>query len=212
MKEKSIAFILAACFGIVILFPALQAKAGLPVPPLPRLVVPAPPPVVLVPGTYVYVAPDVDDDLVFYQGFWYRPYGGGWYRATHYNGPWGFVAIERTPRVLINLPPGYRSVPPGHQRIPYGQLKKNWRTWEHTKHWDKQSGKSHGQKHENRNHVVKENRNHVVKQENRHNQDRNERKNKRQNDDRSDHSRSDESGSDQGGGHGNRGGGHGRGH
>lgn len=110
-------------------------SAGLPAPP--PLLVPAPPLVVLIPGTYAYFAPDLDADLIFYGGRWYRPYGGRWYVTSHYNGPWGFVAPKKVPRVLINLPPGYRAVPPGHQRIPYGQLKKNWKTWEWEKHWDK---------------------------------------------------------------------------
>jgi hypothetical protein len=104
-----------------------------------------------VPGTYVYFGADVNEDLLFYHGYWYRPYGGRWYRAGSYNGPWGFVSIERVPRVIINLPPGYRSVAPGHQRIPYGQLKKNWRTWEQEKHWDKRDHNVHSQKHARKN-------------------------------------------------------------
>jgi hypothetical protein len=138
MKNKTtLSLFVAILFSaLVILFP-MKGRAGLPAPPLPPLVVPAPPPVVLIPGTYVYFPPDVDGDLLFYQGYWYRPFGGRWYRAYHYNGPWGFISMGRVPRVLINLPPGYRNAPPGHQRIPHGQLKKNWRTWEREKHWDR---------------------------------------------------------------------------
>lgn len=104
---------------------------------LPALVLSAPPAVVVVPGTYVYYAPDVEAELVFYHGYWYRPYSGVWYRATYYNGPWVHIAIGSVPGVLRSLPPDYRRVPPGHQRIPYGQLKKNWKAWENQKHWDK---------------------------------------------------------------------------
>ena len=107
-----------------------------PAPPLPGLVVPASPSLVLIPGTVVYFPPDVNSDLVFYHGFWYRPYQGRWYRAAHFNGPWGFVALRKVPRVLINLPAGYRSSP-GRERIPYGRLKRNWRAWERDRHWDK---------------------------------------------------------------------------
>ena len=126
-----------------VLFPALiislpvAGNAGLPAPPLPPLLIPVPPPVVLIPGTYAYFAPDVDAELIFYGGFWYRPHGGGWYRASHYNGPWGYIVTNKVPGVLIKLSPGYRTLPPGHQRIPYGQFKKNWKTWERNKHWDK---------------------------------------------------------------------------
>ena len=127
----------AVLFLALLIFLPVAGNAGLPAPPLPPLLIPVPPPVVLIPGTYAYFAPDVEAELVFYGGYWYRPYDGRWYRASHYNGPWGFVSTKKVPGVLIKLPPGYQSVPPGHERIPYGQLKKNWRTWEGNKHWDK---------------------------------------------------------------------------
>ena len=128
----------------MILCITLDGSAGPPAPPappLPPLLVPAPPPLVVIPGTYVYFPPDVRDDLLFYHGYWYRPYQGKWYRAAHYNGPWGFVALRRVPRVLIDLPHGYRSIPPGHERIPYGRLKKNWKAWERDRHWERSEKK-----------------------------------------------------------------------
>jgi len=124
------------CFALVISLP-VDGTAGLPAPPLPPLLIPVPPPVVLIPGTYAYFAPDVDIELIFYGGYWYRPFGGGWYRAPHYNGPWGFVSTKNVPGYLTNLPPGYRRGPHTQERIPYGHLKKNWKTWEQNKHWDK---------------------------------------------------------------------------
>lgn len=36
----------------------------------------APPPLVVLPETEVYVAPDCDQDLFFYGGWWWRPWGG----------------------------------------------------------------------------------------------------------------------------------------
>jgi len=45
--------------------------------PLPGLVIPAPPALVVIPGTYVYYPPDVQTDIFFYHGYWYRPYRGG---------------------------------------------------------------------------------------------------------------------------------------
>ena len=48
----------------------------------------APPDVVVIPGTYVYMVPDNDVDVLFYQGYWWRPYEGHWYRSDDYNGPW----------------------------------------------------------------------------------------------------------------------------
>lgn len=126
------------------LFSAAGSSAGAEVTiriPLPRLFLPLPPPLFLIPGTYVYAAPDVDADIVFYQGAWYRPHGGFWYFSREYNGPWRALSAERVPGVLIGLPPNFRRAPPGHERMPYGQVKQNWKTWEHERHWD-----DHGKK------------------------------------------------------------------
>ncbi len=104
--------------------------------PLPGLVISAPPAMIVVPGTYVYYPPEVEADIFFYRGYWYRPYGGVWYIANGYNGPWRTIGPGRVPRSLIEVPPGYRHIPPGHERMPYGMVKKNWRTWEKERHWD----------------------------------------------------------------------------
>jgi hypothetical protein len=127
----------AVLISVLVLFLPVAGNAGLPAPPLPPLLIPVPPPVVLIPGTYAYFAPDVDADLIFYGGYWYRPYKGGWYRASHYNGPWRTIRRKKVPGVLINLPPGYQKVRHGHHLIPYTHLEKNWKTWERNKHWDK---------------------------------------------------------------------------
>jgi len=100
----------------------------------------APPQLVVIPGTYAYFAPDADVDIVFYHGYWYRPYEGRWYRARGYNGPWGYIAPARVPRVLIELPPDYRHVYAGHERIHYGDFHKNWRRWEKDRYWERNEG------------------------------------------------------------------------
>jgi hypothetical protein len=62
-------------------FAEVNVNVGISVPPPPRLVIPAPPPMFVIPRTYVYFAPDVDADVFFYQGYWYRPHQGHWYRS-----------------------------------------------------------------------------------------------------------------------------------
>jgi hypothetical protein len=114
----------------------LNVSINVNTPPPPAYVVQAPPPVVTIPGTYVYYAPDLGVDILFYQGFWYRSYSGRWYQARSYNGPWLFVAPQRVPRAIVMLPPDYHSMRRGHDRIPYGQLKKNWARWEKEKYWE----------------------------------------------------------------------------
>ncbi len=105
--------------------------------PLPELFIPAPPALIVVPGTYIYYPPDIEMDLLFYHGYWYRPYRGGWYIAGGYNGPWRAIGPRRVPRGLINVLPTYRRMAPGHERLPHGLVQKNWRTWEKERHWDK---------------------------------------------------------------------------
>ncbi|HUL22269.1 MAG TPA: hypothetical protein VLZ10_12485 [Thermodesulfobacteriota bacterium] len=101
---------------------------------------------VVVPRTYVYFAPGVDVDIFFYQGYWYRPHQGYWYRSKSYNGKWVYVTPNKVPRAVINVPPGFRHVPPGYRHIPYGDVRKNWKTWERDKYWEKHGGREwHGE-------------------------------------------------------------------
>lgn len=102
----------------------------------PEIVLDASPDLVVIPGTYVYRVPGIESDILFYQGFWYRPYEGRWYRSKHHNGP--YHHIGRVPGGLLRLPPDYRSFAfePRH-RIHYGDLHRNWRGWERNRHWDR---------------------------------------------------------------------------
>jgi hypothetical protein len=60
------------------------------------------PETVVLPGTSVYVVPDLATDLFFAGGYWWRPYGGGWYRSAYYDRGWGPYA---------GVPAFYGSVP-----------------------------------------------------------------------------------------------------
>ncbi|MBI2412843.1 MAG: hypothetical protein HYV24_06510 [Deltaproteobacteria bacterium] len=113
----------------------ININIGIKVPPV--IAVKAPPAVVVIPGTYIYFAPDVDDDAFFYRGYWWRTHKGRWYRAAELGDPWIAIGIGKVPRVLLKLPPDYRKVPPGHEKIPYGQLKKHWQVWEKERKWER---------------------------------------------------------------------------
>jgi hypothetical protein len=124
----------------------VNVSVGINIPPPPPLMIPAPPPMFVIPRTYVYFAPDVDVDVFFYQGYWYRPHQGRWYRSRAYNGKWVYLSPKSVPRALINVPPDFRHVPPGHRHLPYGDVKKNWRSWEKQKYWERHGGKEwHGE-------------------------------------------------------------------
>jgi hypothetical protein len=111
----------------------------------------APPPVVVIPGTYVYLVPDIGVDIFFYHGYWYRPHNGRWYRARSYDGRYAPLAHRHVPGPLLRLPPHYRNVPRGYQRISYRQVNRNWRRWERQKHWDRDRAWREGWKAHRRN-------------------------------------------------------------
>jgi len=123
--------------------PSAPGSATSPVPevqfdvnaPPPEYAFPNPPDVAVIPGTYVYVVPGINVDILFYHGYWYHPYAGRWYFGLSYNGPWVYLDPVRIPRVLLELPPNYRSVPPRYPRIPYGYLRRNWERWERERYW-----------------------------------------------------------------------------
>ena len=113
-----------------------QVSDNINIGPPPAYVLHAPPPVVVIPQTYVYVVPEIAVEILFYHGYWYRPHEGRWYRGRSYNGPWTYLTSSKVPHVLVALPPDYYRVPPGHHHISHGQVKKNWKKWEKERHWE----------------------------------------------------------------------------
>jgi hypothetical protein len=112
---------------------------------LPAVRFAAPPSVVVIPGTYVYMVPDSDADVLFFQGYWWRPYEGRWYRSGSYNGRWSYIDSRRVPGGLRGLPQDYRQrISPGHDRIAHRDVQKNWKKWEKEKHWDNRGEQGRG--------------------------------------------------------------------
>lgn len=113
---------------------------------LPPIVFAGPPEVVVIPETDVYAAPDIDVDIFFYHGWWWRPWEGRWYRSLNYDSGWAYY--PRVPSFYGRIPPGWRNDYRGHrwqghpwnyQRIPNQQVQRNWRNWEQSRHWEKQN-------------------------------------------------------------------------
>ena len=100
----------------------------------PAIMIPTVPELVLIPRTNTYIIPDIDVDIIFRNGYWYRPHKGYWYRANSYNGPWINIVPAKIPVALLELPPDYRHITQSHARIPYGQLKKKWEEKEKIKY------------------------------------------------------------------------------
>ncbi len=143
MRSKKLGFWIAAYFFLTAgLLISSNARAGAGVNIRINLAPPAyvinePPPVVVVPGSYVYFVPGIQMDILFYHGSWYRPYEGRWYRGGGYNGPWHHISTRGVPSAILHLPPDYRRTRRAYGSIPYGQMEKNWRTWERERRWDK---------------------------------------------------------------------------
>jgi hypothetical protein len=134
--------------AILLLSPS-PAQAGVNVgisvslPPL--IVFAAPPEVVVIPETYVYAVPDMDVDIYFYNGWWWRPWEGHWYRSRHYDSGWAYY--QRVPSFYRGIPSGWRNDYRAHrwgghqwnyQRIPHHQMQRNWSSWQKNRHWEKQ--------------------------------------------------------------------------
>jgi len=130
---------------LVLIAAAPQSEAGVNVNiNLPAIGFAAPPDLVVIPGTYVYIVPDVAADVLFFQGYWWRPYEGHWYRSRDYRGPWGYIGPARIPGGLRALPQDYRHrLSPGYERLHYVDVQRNWKQWEKEKHWDRKGDQGH---------------------------------------------------------------------
>ena len=115
--------------------PNVTIDIGLGVPPI---VLAAPPHLVVVPGTPVFYAPDVQANLFVYQGRYYTVAHGVWSMAPAYHGPWVVIPIGQVPAPVVAVPVEYYKIPPG-------QLKKHgpppWAGPGHGKHPHKPKGK-----------------------------------------------------------------------
>jgi hypothetical protein len=139
-----------SAFVIVVIIPTTAramagGEVGVRVALPPPIVFAGPPEVVVIPETYVYAVPDVEVDIFFYDGWWWRPWQGRWYRSQHYNSGWAYY--QSVPAFYGGIPPGWRNDYRdhrwrghrwNHQRIPHQQLQRNWNNWEKNRHWEKQ--------------------------------------------------------------------------
>ena len=113
---------------------------------LPAIRFASPPELVVIPGTYVYMVPDKDVDVLYFQDYWWRPYEGHWYRSQEYNGQWSYVETDKIPGGLRSLPLDFRHrLSAEYERIPYKDVKRNWKRWEKEKHWDRRDREEQGE-------------------------------------------------------------------
>ena len=120
----------------------ISVSIGLP----PPVVFAEPPAVIVIPDTpNVYVVPGIDVDLFFWNGWWWRPWQGGWYRSRYYNRGWGYYS--NVPSFYYDVDPGWRGYyrdrnwyghPWHYERIDHQRLQRNWKTWHNNRHWERQ--------------------------------------------------------------------------
>lgn len=140
MKGKNVVLTAVALLLLVVTYQPVEAGVQVGVGVnigLPAFSFAAPPAVAVIPGTYAYFVPDAQVDILFYEGRWYRPWRGGWYWATGYNGPWVVAGPNFVPAPLLGLRPGWRERVVIHERIPYGHFDRNWRTWQRDRYWER---------------------------------------------------------------------------
>ena len=145
MKKIFFGALLLACLSVVPL-PAAAAtyvNVGIGLPP--PMAFAGPPQMIVLPGTNVYVVPDVMDDIYFQGGWWWRLWGGHWYRSRYYDSGWAYY--RHVPAFYRGVPPGWRTYyrdrvwmghPWNYQRIPHHDVHRNWQHWERDRHWERQ--------------------------------------------------------------------------
>ncbi len=122
----------------------VYVSVGVSLPP--PIVFEEPPEVIVLPDTNdVYVVPTIETDMFFWNGWWWRPWEGGWYRARFYNRGW--IYFNRVPRFYYDVDPGWRGYyrdhdwrghPWNYERIHDRDLRRNWRTWHNNGYWERQ--------------------------------------------------------------------------
>jgi hypothetical protein len=133
--------------AIVAAVPAMagvNVSIGISLPP--PVVFTASPDVVVMPDTNdAYVVPDVDVDIFFWNGWWWRPWEGRWYRSRSYDRGW--VTYSSVPSFYYDVDPHWREHYRAHnwyghrwnyERIPNRQLQHNWKKWQKDGHWERQ--------------------------------------------------------------------------
>jgi hypothetical protein len=133
-------------FVPVLAMARISVHVSIPIPLPPPIIFPIPPVLVVIPETDIYAVPDVQEDIFFSAGWWWRPWEGRWYRSQYYDRDWEYY--RGTPSFHKYIPLGWRNYYRNHQwkghqwdyqRVSHQDLQHNWRNWERNKHWERQN-------------------------------------------------------------------------
>jgi hypothetical protein len=146
MKKLLLGTILLALLSFfpVATMAEVGVSIGVSIPLPPPIVFEAPPAVVVLPDTdFVYAVPGISVDLFFWNGFWWRPWEGRWYRSPYYDHGW--VYYSSVPRFYYDVDPYWRGYYHNHSwhgyvwnyhPIPHSELQHNWKNWQGSRYWD----------------------------------------------------------------------------
>lgn len=96
----------------------------------------APPELAVIPGSYIYFVPGIDEDIRFYEGRWYRHWNNRWHRSRNYNGPWTYLAPRYVPAPFLRIRPDFRQRVPKNEWRRYDDVNRHWRRWEKDRYWE----------------------------------------------------------------------------
>ena len=145
MKKLLLGTMFLAAVSVMPVPAMARVDIGINISLPPPIVFASSPEVVVLPETYVYVVPDLDVDIFFYNGWWWRPWEGHWYRSRHYDSGWAYY--QRVPSFYGGIPSGWRNDYRDHrwgghqwnyQRISQQKLQGNWSNWQKSRHWETQ--------------------------------------------------------------------------
>jgi hypothetical protein len=144
-------FLKTTLFLMLVLMPTSvlamgHVDVGVRIPLPPPLLFPVPPWLVVIPETDVYAVPDIQEDIFFYSGWWWRPWQNRWYRSRYHDRDWAYY--EGAPPFHGRVPSNWRNDYnqqrwKGHQweqrRVPHHEVERNWSGWQKDRHWEKQN-------------------------------------------------------------------------
>jgi hypothetical protein len=146
MKKLFFGTLLLALVIVVPIPTMAGVNIGIGISLPPPIVFEAPPDVIVLPDTNdVYVVPDVDVDIFFWNGWWWRPWEGRWYRSYYYNRGWRYY--NNVPSFYFDVDPGWRGYYRDHnwyghrwnyERISDQRRRQNWKSWHNNRHWERQ--------------------------------------------------------------------------
>ena len=145
MKKLLLGTVLMASLIIIPISTMAQVSVSVNIGLPPPVVFEAPPNVIVLPDTNgVYVVPGIDIDLFFWNGWWWRPWEGRWYRSRYYNRGWAHYSS--VPSFYYDVDPGWRGYYRDHnwyghrwnyERIPNQRLQRNWQSWQNNQYWER---------------------------------------------------------------------------